>query len=85
MASEKTATQVLFQENTRAEFLAASELLLRLANNVISNPMETKYRRIRLSNPLLESKLLPVLGGLECLFEMGFQEVWRESSEPEFS
>ena len=75
MASASSAVKTLLTENTKEDFLAASELLLRLANNVIKNPLELKYRRIRLSNPLLESKLLPFLGGFECLFEMGFEEV----------
>lgn len=75
MASAESAVELLFKENSREDFLAASELLLRLASNVLENPQESKYRRIRIANPLLESKLLPVVGGMECLFEMGFLEV----------
>lgn len=68
-------TQLLFNENNKEDFLAASELLLRLANNVLENPDDSRYRRIRVGNPLVERKLLPVVGGLECLFDMGFLEV----------
>lgn len=75
MAFAESAVQLLFKENSRDDFLVASELLLRLAGNVLENPQESKYRRIRIANPLLESKLLPVVGGIECLFEMGFLEV----------
>lgn len=75
MASNESAPLLLFRENSKAEFLSACELLLRLADNVLENPDEHKYRRIRIANPLLESKLLPVIGGMECLFEMGFVEV----------
>ncbi|XP_076443341.1 peptide-N(4)-(N-acetyl-beta-glucosaminyl)asparagine amidase-like [Babylonia areolata] len=74
MASSESAAQLLLKENSKEDFLAASELLLKLANNVLHNPNEAKYRRIRIANPLLETKLLPVVGGLECLFDMGFQE-----------
>ncbi|KAK7116402.1 peptide-N(4)-(N-acetyl-beta-glucosaminyl)asparagine amidase-like [Littorina saxatilis] len=74
MASNESAPLLLFRENSKAEFLSACELLLRLADNVLENPDEHKYRRIRIANPLLESKLLPVIGGMECLFEMGFVE-----------
>ena len=75
MASAESAVQLLFKENSKDDFLAASELLLRLAGNVLENPQQSKYRRIRLANPLIETKLLPVVGGIECLFEMGFLEV----------
>lgn len=41
-------------------------------------PDQDKYRSIRIGNPTFSSKLLPVKGAVECLFEMGFQEVrWR--------
>lgn len=44
---------------------------------VISNryPNEEKYRSIRIGNPTFSTKLLPVKGAVECLFEMGFEEV----------
>ncbi len=39
------------------------------------NPNEDKYRSIRVGNPTFSTKLLPVKGAVECLFEMGFEEV----------
>lgn len=74
-AGDDDATEQLFKENSKDDFLAASEILLRLADNVIENPNEAKYRRIRVGNPLVQTKLLPYVGGLECLFDMGFLEV----------
>lgn len=38
-------------------------------------PDEEKYRSIRLGNPAFSTKLLPIKGAVECLFEMGFEEV----------
>ncbi|XP_009982346.1 PREDICTED: peptide-N(4)-(N-acetyl-beta-glucosaminyl)asparagine amidase-like, partial [Tauraco erythrolophus] len=38
------------------------------------NPYEEKYRLIRIGNPAFSTRLLPVRGAVECLFEMGFQE-----------
>ncbi|KAJ0055123.1 hypothetical protein NL108_009880, partial [Boleophthalmus pectinirostris] len=38
------------------------------------NPNEEKYRSIRIGNPTFSTKLLPVKGAVECLFEMGFEE-----------
>ncbi|KAK5620096.1 Peptide-N(4)-(N-acetyl-beta- glucosaminyl)asparagine amidase, partial [Crenichthys baileyi] len=37
-------------------------------------PNEEKYRSIRIGNPTFSTKLLPVKGAVECLFEMGFEE-----------
>ena len=78
-SNDDSAPQLLFRENDKATFRSACEVLLRLANNVLDKPNEQKYRRIRIANPLLESKLLPVTGGMECLFEMGFEEVCKTS------
>lgn len=38
-------------------------------------PSEEKYRSIRIGNPTFSTKLLPIKGAVECLFEMGFEEV----------
>lgn len=38
-------------------------------------PNEDKYRSIRIGNPTFSTKLLPIKGAVECLFEMGFEEV----------
>lgn len=38
-------------------------------------PNEEKYRSIRIGNPTFSTKLLPIKGAVECLFEMGFEEV----------
>lgn len=43
--------------------------------NLFRNPYEEKYRLIRIGNPAFSTRLLPVRGAVECLFEMGFQEV----------
>ncbi|KAF2983821.1 hypothetical protein EK904_005179, partial [Melospiza melodia maxima] len=42
--------------------------------NLFRNPYEEKYRLIRIGNPAFSTRLLPVRGAVECLFEMGFQE-----------
>lgn len=38
-------------------------------------PNVEKYRSIRIGNPTFSTKLLPIKGAVECLFEMGFEEV----------
>ena len=70
--------------NSEKDFLDASEILLKMANNILNNPTEEKYRSVRIANATIMNKLLPVEGAMECLFAMGFQEVRRQHiSRPE--
>ncbi|MBN3325671.1 NGLY1 amidase, partial [Atractosteus spatula] len=61
-------------ENPNDVFLDVSKLLLTYADNILRNPSEDKYRSIRIGNPTFSTRLLPIKGAVECLFEMGFQE-----------
>ncbi|CAL1531847.1 unnamed protein product [Lymnaea stagnalis] len=74
MASPYDSINQLVNENAYEEFMTASKILIKFAVNILENPSESKYRRIRISNPTIQNKLLNVAGGMECLFEMGFQE-----------
>ncbi|XP_063041866.1 peptide-N(4)-(N-acetyl-beta-glucosaminyl)asparagine amidase [Engraulis encrasicolus] len=61
-------------ENTNEVFLDVSKILLTYADNILRNPNEDKYKSIRIGNPTFSTKILPVSGAVECLFEMGFEE-----------
>ncbi|XP_044533848.1 peptide-N(4)-(N-acetyl-beta-glucosaminyl)asparagine amidase isoform X1 [Gracilinanus agilis] len=61
-------------QNPRETFLEASKLLLTYADNILRNPDDEKYRSIRIGNAAFSTRLLPVRGAVECLFEMGFEE-----------
>ncbi|XP_031796235.1 peptide-N(4)-(N-acetyl-beta-glucosaminyl)asparagine amidase [Sarcophilus harrisii] len=61
-------------QNSRETFLEASRLLLPYADNILRNPHDEKYRSIRIGNAAFSTRLLPVRGAVECLFEMGFEE-----------
>lgn len=61
-------------DNPPEVFMDVSQLLLKFASNIINNPDNPKYRAIRVSNKIFQSRLLPVNGAVECLFTMGFQE-----------
>lgn len=61
-------------ENSNEVFLDAAKLLLTYADNILRYPNEEKYRSIRIGNPTFSTKLLPIKGAVECLFEMGFEE-----------
>ncbi|CAL8295549.1 unnamed protein product [Merluccius merluccius] len=61
-------------ENPNEVFLDAANLLLTYADNILRYPNEEKYRSIRIGNSTFSTKLLPIKGAVECLFEMGFEE-----------
>lgn len=61
-------------ENSNEVFLDVAKLLLTYADNILRYPSEEKYRSIRIGNPTFSTKMLPVKGAVECLFEMGFEE-----------
>lgn len=62
-------------ENSPEAFDNASQLLLRIANNIVQEPKEAKYRTLKLSTNTFQNKLLPVKGAVECLYAMGFEDV----------
>uniref|UniRef100_A0A8C0P2X6 Peptide-N(4)-(N-acetyl-beta-glucosaminyl)asparagine amidase n=2 Tax=Canis lupus familiaris TaxID=9615 RepID=A0A8C0P2X6_CANLF len=66
-------------QNSPETFLEASKLLLTYADNILRNPNDEKYRSIRIGNTAFSTRLLPVRGAVECLFEMGFEEVTTDS------
>ncbi|XP_077347557.1 peptide-N(4)-(N-acetyl-beta-glucosaminyl)asparagine amidase [Lithobates pipiens] len=74
MASSKSSAVTELCQNGRQVFLDASQLLLTYADNILRSPNEEKYRSIRIGNTAFSTRLLPVPGAVECLFEMGFEE-----------
>lgn len=50
------------------------ETLKKYLQNIISNPSEEKYQRIRMSNRIFSEKVAPAEGSLEFLKAAGFQE-----------
>ena len=50
--------------------LAAIETVSKLVNNIVSNPMEPKYRKIRSNNPTFSKKVLRCPGGQDLLLAL---------------
>ena len=74
MAAQGSSVKSLF-ENPHDIALSTAEVLLKIANNILNDPENLKYRTLKVENAIVSSKLLPVSGVMECLFEMGFEEV----------
>lgn len=60
--------------------IAAAEVLARLLSNVVAAPAEPKFRRVRLSNPRVQSAVVDVSGGVELLLACGFEIVFEEGA-----
>ena len=65
----------LLKENEEEVRNDAEHALLTVCQNILSHPNDKQYREVRLDNPMVTTKLLPALGGIECLFDIGFVEV----------
>ena len=63
------------------EFLVASKTLAAYVGNIVNNPEDQKYRKIKLSNQNFQAKLGRLPGGKDCLLKIGFQER-TEAMEP---
>ena len=74
MAAQDGPVKSLF-ENSPDIALSTAEVLLKIANNILNDPENPKYRTLKVGNAIVSSKLLPVSGAMGCLFEMGFEEV----------
>mmetsp|Transcript_40018 Transcript_40018/g.55617 ORF Transcript_40018/g.55617 Transcript_40018/m.55617 type:complete len:173 (-) Transcript_40018:120-638(-) len=60
--------------NTPAAQEACVKTLLKIIQNIIRNPTDGKFRKVRTSNEAIKMKVLNVKGGLEFLVEIGFRK-----------
>ena len=44
-----------------------------ICSNIITNPHEIKYQQLKISNKLLQTRLMPRKGGIEFLLAIGFE------------
>jgi UBX domain-containing protein 6 len=55
-------------------------VLSRLLSNVVAAPGDPRFRRVRLTNPRIQSAVVDVAGGLELLLACGFEVVFEEAA-----
>ncbi|XP_047115860.1 peptide-N(4)-(N-acetyl-beta-glucosaminyl)asparagine amidase [Schistocerca piceifrons] len=66
---------VLLERNETNMYLSTTELLLKIVDAVLQEPSSPKARTYKLASPAVSEKLRATVGAMECLREMGFQEM----------
>lgn len=59
------------------EIQTVCQTLIKIIDNIIEDPNDSARRCIKLDSDEVSSKLMPYSGGLESLFEIGFEEVFQ--------
>lgn len=50
-------------------------ILEKIANNILKDPLNLKYRTLQKDNATIKNKIIATIGGIECMVLMGFEEV----------
>merc|ERR1712136_229214 len=64
--------QTLLQDETKNS--AGIETIKKVIKNILQNPHEEKFRRLKISGKVFSEKLLPTDGAIPLLYDLGFQE-----------
>ncbi|KAK9906634.1 hypothetical protein WJX75_005245 [Coccomyxa subellipsoidea] len=60
---------------------AAGEVLGKVLRNILGDPTEAKYRRLRLGNKRIQQTVVDVSGGVALLQACGFELIFEEAAE----
>ena len=71
----------MFTLNTPLENQVLFTILRKLLNNVLSNPKESKYRTIKISNKTIQQKIVAMQGGVEFLRSMHFKRATQQREQ----
>lgn len=70
-----TACLIIYSCNyNRTKVVDGVNVLCRYVDNILANPEETKFHKIRCSNATFNDKVLPMLGATEFLYAAGFRQ-----------
>ena len=63
-----TSVIALLDDNEEQVKKDAKDILVKLLGNIVNDPNNPKYRAVKLTNKVIEGKLLPASGAFEILF-----------------
>jgi hypothetical protein len=67
-----SAIMRLRQNNPPSVYQMALVTLDKILNNIVSHPMEEKYRQVKRQNPAFSKRLGGLVGGHDCMLAVGF-------------
>ena len=63
------------KENKLDDLKIVCQTLIKILKEILDNPNDASKRKLYLDSDEISNKLMPFTGGLETLFEIGFQDV----------
>ena len=81
-AQVDTAFEMMFASEVGEEaVLVCLTTIGKILGNVVNQPLEEKFRKVKLNNKAMREKILSVSGGLEVLITAGFSQAVGEGDE----
>lgn len=80
VAEDKKHFKGLLHQLCKSGNSASLSTIHKLLNNIVENPMEEKYRRIKKSNESLKTKIFDVEPAVQALQAVGWKEDGQDSS-----
>ncbi|XP_023025952.2 GDI interacting protein 3 [Leptinotarsa decemlineata] len=79
-----TACLIIYSCNyNRSKVTECVNVLCRYVDNIMANPDEPKFHKIRCSNAMYNEKVVPILGATDFLFAAGFRQQKLENNGSE--
>jgi len=79
--ADESIVSAIDQLSTDPHCEASAQILSRLLKNIVTNPSEEKYRKIRLNNPKIQSAIVDTHGGVELILACGFIIVFETNED----
>ena len=57
------------------------QIIHRILSNILTNPVEVKYRKVRLNNPKIQTAIVDTHGGVELILACGFVIVFETNTD----
>ena len=67
--------------NSPKDLLDLQQVLVSIVSNILDNPADTKFRFIKLSNKLVQTKIAQRKGGFEFLNGLGFEVITKDGDK----
>ncbi|VFQ66508.1 unnamed protein product [Cuscuta campestris] len=87
-AEEKSELEMLVSSYISRSKNGSQEVMVKLLRNIVKEPENAKFRKIRMGNPKIKEAIADVAGGVELLESVGFElkdedgEVWAAMDAP---